>query len=159
MTSPNKSPQELDAWLALTGQIAPPDHSVRLPMLSGSMAPDLPTGTWLHIAVAQNPPCQPGQVVVFCEEQQLTAHRVLLVLRLGRWNWLLEKGDANRYGRWRRGQSVCGTVRSYTTVTENVATDPSDPARASQELRRLIIHYLKRLVRPGRPSRPDEETD
>lgn len=143
----------LDAWLALTGQIPAPDEPVVLPLLSGSMLPAIPVGSHLRIDVAPGTPCQVGEVAVFLDGERLVAHRVLLVLRAGPWNWLLEKGDANDLGRWRRGREIRGRVVGFSRGNESPAGDPTDRAGASRSLRRHLRQWLKTLggLRPAKP--------
>jgi len=137
------SEQRLDAWLALTGQVPAPRQPVSLPLLTGSMVPAIPVGASLRIAVAPDGPCCPGDVVVFLEGDTLVAHRVLLVLRCGGWNWVLEKGDANPRARWRRGTEICGQVVGFTADDQDTVHNPADTVRASCELRRTLIRGLK----------------
>jgi hypothetical protein len=143
----------LDAWLALTGQIAAPDRPVILPLLSGSMVPAIPVGALLDIVVAPDSPCRAGDIAIFRDGERLVAHRVLLVLRTGPWNWLLEKGDANALGRWRRGGEVRGRVVGFAVAGQKPVGDPADPAAASQGLRSHLRQWLKNLVgqRPAEP--------
>jgi hypothetical protein len=141
----NNQEKRLDAWLALTGQIAAPAGPVDLPLLTGSMVPAIPVGATLRIAAATGADCQPGDVAVFLAEERLLAHRVLLVLQAGPWHWLLEKGDANALGQWRRADTVRGRVLGFAIADESVHGDPADPALASGSLRRHLIHYCKTL--------------
>ena len=141
----NNQEKRLDAWLALTGQIAAPAGPVELPLLTGSMVPAIPVDATLRIAAATGADCRPGDVAVFLAEERLLAHRVLLVLRAGPWHWLLEKGDANTLGRWRRGDAVRGRVLGFTDPDDTVRGDPADPALASLGLRRHLVRLLRTL--------------
>ena len=96
------------------GQIPVPGQPVALPMLSGSMNPAIPVGSKLQILVQKETECRVGDVVVFLDgEKKLTAHRILLVLRLGYWQYALEKGDSNPLGRWRHAKDIHGRVLGF----------------------------------------------
>ncbi len=136
---------QLDAWLALTGQTATAPASVTLPMLTGSMAPAIPVGARLEILVRPDRKCRAGDVVVFQEGDKLIAHRILLVLPLGRRRCLLEKGDANPLGRWRRETAVRGRVVGFTTAAGSTTTDPADSNLARRGLRRHLRQWLVTL--------------
>ena len=109
------------------------------------MAPAIPIGALLSIAVAPQISCRVGDVVVFLEGDRLIAHRVLLVLRAGSWCWLLEKGDANPIGQWRHASSVRGRAMSFTAPEQPAVTNLTDPVLASSGLRRHLIHWLTSL--------------
>lgn len=106
------------------------------------MAPAIPVGALLKITVAPAAPCRTGDVVVFLDHDRLIAHRVLLVLRAGRWRWLLEKGDANAAGKWRHEDSVRGQVLSFHLPDQSAVSTPGDATLASAGLRRHIIHWF-----------------
>ena len=137
-----KQEARLDAWLALTGQTPASSATVELPLLTGSMVPAIPVGAVLRINLSPAALCQPGDVAVFLDGKRLIAHRILLALRAGPWSWLLEKGDANRLGRWRRDAEVRGKVVGFSVVDQPDQDDPADSALASCSLRRHIKHWL-----------------
>ncbi len=149
----NEQEKRLDAWLALTGQIAAPAEPVQLPLLTGSMVPAIPVGATLHIVSATAAKCHAGDVVIFVEDERLLAHRVLLVLRAGPWHWLLEKGDANALGKWRCADTVRGRVIGFELADEPSRGDPANPALASQGLRQHLKQFIKTLggQRPAKP--------
>jgi hypothetical protein len=138
----NQREEQLDAWLALTGQVPAPVGPVILPMLSGSMAPAIPIGAQLQIVVQTATGCQAGDVAVFLDGDKLTAHRILWAGQVGPWTWLLEKGDANPAGRWRRQKDIRGRVIGYLAEDQSWL-NPSDPTLASQGLRAHWRHWLK----------------
>lgn len=107
--SPDKQ-KLLDAWLALTSPEVSFTETVRLPMLTGSMAPRIPIGAELVIAPAGSRPWSTGDVVVFLRDDLLVAHRVLLAFGWGSGAWLLEKGDRNVGAGWIRRRDVRGLV-------------------------------------------------
>lgn len=133
---------QLDAWLALTRQTPTPAAPVRLPMLSGSMAPAIPMGAILEIRVEAPRDCRAGEVVVFQVGDKLIAHRVLLVLKLGPWRCVLEKGDANPGGNWLSHTLVRGRVISVVRDDAEPAVNPTSPDLARRGLREHIRHYL-----------------
>jgi signal peptidase I len=149
--------QQLDAWLALTGQAASPHQTVRLPVLSGSMLPSIPIGTILEIEVTNAVQCRFGDVIVFQEgPQRLTAHRILACLKFGSLHWLLQKGDNNPLGHWIRASQVRGrVVRILPPVRENSPDDPApkdhaeayDPTAARESRRRLIRNVVLKWPR------------
>jgi len=132
----------LDAWLALTGQVPAPAAPVELPLLTGSMVPAIPVGASLRITMSPTAPCRVGDVIVFLQDNRLIAHRILLVLRAGPWSWLLEKGDANPLGRWRRDADVRGRVVGFCVAGQPPQDDPTDSTLASTGLRRHIKQWL-----------------
>ncbi len=137
----------LDAWLALTGQVPAPSTPVALPLLTGSMAPTIPVGSVLSIGVGPGQACRAGEVAVFLVNDKLIAHRVLLAFRFGPWDWLLEKGDANHLGRWRRGTTVRGRVVGFTTADQSPQGNPRDTGLALASLRHHLRHWLLTLGR------------
>lgn len=136
---------QLDAWLALSGQTPPPAGPVRLPMLSGSMAPAIPVGASLEIQVEPAGLCRVGDVVVFQAGDKLIAHRVLLSLKVGPQRWLLEKGDANPIGCWRRAKEARGRVIGVATGATAAGKDPADTNLARRNLRQHCKHWLLTL--------------
>ena len=83
-------------------------------------------------------------MAVFREQDRLVAHRVLLVLRAGPWHLVLEKGDTNRRGRWRRGDNLAGRVIGFTGADGSVGGDPAQPRLASDGLRRHLLNLWRR---------------
>ncbi len=143
-TGNEPSPVErFDAWLALTGRAGAPAGPLRLPMLSGSMQPALPPGSLLTIEPCGAAGFARGDVVVFVEDDRLVAHRVLLRLRLPGLDVVLEKGDANPRGAWRRAGTVRGVVRGAQRP-DGQAADLGGRERASRGLRRHLRSLLSR---------------
>ena len=70
------------AWSVLRDGRLAPSARVALPVLSGSMRPLLPVDASLEIAGAGASDLASGDFVVFRNGGALSAHRVLLVLRL-----------------------------------------------------------------------------
>ncbi len=147
MTDTEATAQEnrFDAWLVLTGKMPAPAGPVELSMLSGSMAPAIPIGALLRSVAGPHRACRVGDVAIFLVDDKLIAHRILLVLRAGPWDWVLEKGDTNHLGRWRRGASVRGRVVGFVVGEQPPQGDPTDAGLASSGLRRHIRHWLLTL--------------
>lgn len=140
---------QLDAWLALTGQAPVPGALVRLPMLSGSMAPALPCGCELVIDPLGGARARVGDVVVLRVDDHLVAHRVLgWRLRGGR-RWLLEHGDANARGAWQPCERVVGLVIGATTASGGELPPPRSRRRA---LRGLLRHIKARITGARAPA-------
>lgn len=102
--------QKLDSWLALMSDGPFPDCPICLPVLSGSMLPDIPVNSSAHIEKTKASHCRRGQVVVYRDEERLVIHRVLWRLGYGSSFLIYEKGDANVKGNWLRGNRVRGIV-------------------------------------------------
>ena len=147
--------ERLDAWLALTGQTPAPPGPVRLPMLTGSMLPDIPVGAVLEVEKASGDHCRPGDVVVYRLDNRLVAHRILWRLALGGRRLFFEKGDTNERGGWIRGAQICGLVRAIHLGPERQEL-PRNPDRVRQGrtavLRELLLRAPRRLRDLWRPS-------
>jgi hypothetical protein len=140
----------LDAWLALTDPAVPFIAPVRLPMLSGSMAPRIPIDSELVIAPVGERICASGDVVVFLRDGRLVAHRVLLVVGWGPGALLLEKGDSNLGVGWIRRRDVRGVV------VDRIPTDPrrrtlplTEHGAVRQSVNYSLRTLLRRLLRRG----------
>jgi hypothetical protein len=134
----------LDAWLALTDDAVAFAGPVRLPMLSGSMAPRIPVGADLVIVPADSRGWGTGDVVVFVRDGRLVAHRVLLMVGRGPAAWLLEKGDRNVGAGWIRRRDVRGLV------IDRVPNDPRRrylPLREPGTVRESVVYSLRILAR------------
>nr|MEE4269327.1 hypothetical protein [Candidatus Krumholzibacteria bacterium] len=162
--SPANRQRVLDVWLGLTGQIALPEGSLILPVLSGSMGPQIPLGCRIEIRPGPADQCRLGDVMVYMDEGRLVAHRLLW--RVG--PYLYTKGDANAYGHWIGSSQVKGLIVGVWPA-ENLpqptqAMDPSSLAAAQKSRKELlhnIILWLPRKVRdllrgPTRPQPKDE---
>lgn len=131
----------LSGWYTLLRGRLPPGERVELPVLSGSMAPLLPIGSRLRVEAAGARDSGPGDIVVFSDGHSLTAHRVLLVLRLP-WRCLVyQKGDANPRGAWIDGRRIVGRVVDGDRP-DGVRAD-LDSSGARREARRLAWRFLR----------------
>lgn len=126
-----------DAWRSL---LSGTPGVVRLPLLSGSMAPAAVAGDTLVIQTCPAGLVRVGDVGVFWADQKLTAHRILFSWRWGTRRWLLEKGDRNRHGHWRCGSTLLGRVLGVERHGTFVSWEDS------RELRRLLFLHRARLL-------------
>ena len=105
--------QLFDAWHALFDPLGDFDGTVRLPMLSGSMAPLIPVGAQMEIASARQRAFGVGDVVVFARDGRLVAHQLVFALGFGRHVLYLERGDRNEAAGIVRRRDVCGVVTGW----------------------------------------------
>ncbi len=143
---------QLDAWLALTGQGPVPGALVRLPMLSGSMAPALPCGCDLVIDPLGAPRARVGDVVVLALDDRLVAHRVLGWRVRGGQRWLLEHGDANGRGAWQPADRIKGLVVGATQPDGRELPPPYSRRRALGGLWRHLRAHLAPASRTTPPT-------
>lgn len=100
----------LDSWLTLMDDGPAPEGPIRLPVLSGSMLPEIPVKATAHIEKAPARHCLKGQVVVYRDKNRLVVHRILWRLGWGSSLLLFEKGDNNARGGWIKGSQIRGMV-------------------------------------------------
>lgn len=140
----NDKQKRLDAWLALTGPAEGFTEPVRLPMLTGSMAPRIPLDAELLIAPVRDHPWSTGDVVVFWRDSRLVAHRVLLVVGWGPGALVLEKGDRNLEAGWIRRRDVRGVVVDRTPVYPDQLCLSLTERGA---VRQSVVYSLRLLIR------------
>lgn len=155
MQTPDSPAQKLDAWLALTREGLQPGQMVSLPVLSGSMLPDLPLGALLEIEPVLPRDCRYGDVIIFQEgpegQRRLIAHRIIGRLGFGSRLLFLQKGDANAFGHWASSSRVCGRVRRVipSDGDESAAIAASSVSRADRSrylhFRNLILYWPRRI--------------
>lgn len=85
---------------------------VRLPMLSGSMAPTLLPGDLLVVHPKKGRRLHIGDIAVFLSGGNLTAHRVLFACRFFYRSFMVEVGDANSAPRRLDERAVVGVATS-----------------------------------------------
>ncbi len=147
--------QLLDAWLALAEDgLKPGPGPIRLPVLTGSMLPEVPVGAFLHIEKIESRHCRTGDLVIYRMDDRLVAHRVLL--RLGWKNtWVIyEKGDNTAVGHWILGRRVRGRAVAVEMDGQPPHSLAKNHQLARQSLRadllnRLLVlpRHLKQLIR------------
>jgi len=113
-------------------------------MLSGSMLPLLVPGHDIVIEAVQWQECRRGDIIVFLQEEKLTAHRLLLPLPYGPSALLYQKGDANDFGGWIRSRQVVGVVAAVKTTDGGQLDLRTRDARTTAlfEARRQLAHDL-----------------
>lgn len=122
---------------------------VRLPLLSGSMAPTVLPGDIVLVRGAAGHGVHTGDIAVFIKNGRLTAHRVIFSLTIGPLSYLLEMGDANRVPARLHRASVLGFVVSVERDGEPVPFDRRSDAsrRIARESRIRSIATLLRVER------------
>ncbi len=124
----------LDSWLALTGEGPATNDLITLPVLSGSMLPQMPVNSIIHIKRMSIHGCKTGHVVVYREGDRLVAHRLLWSFGLGSAQFCFEKGDANKRGGWIRGHQVLGLVVAVSSNPECQPPQTATPMTRQPEL-------------------------
>ena len=132
------------AWLGLQFAEAAPGSIATLPVLSGSMAPDLLPGLLVRIKAVPWRDCRAGDIIVFREGTRLTAHRLLCRIRLGRRTLFFQKGDANRLGTWIQGERVVGIVSEKQAADGKWVELSARPMR--RRSRRKALSHLMRCL-------------
>lgn len=103
-----------EEWFALLTDAREPaphdDRPIRLPVLSGSMRPEIPVGAVLGIRRHRRLQTRDGDLIVFRSAQTLVVHRRLLALKVGSLATLYQKGDAMATGSWIRPAAVVGVA-------------------------------------------------
>ncbi|MFH1842279.1 MAG: hypothetical protein ABIF77_03660 [bacterium] len=113
----NNRTDNLKRWLDLQRGDFPPGQSIQLPMLSGSMLPLLVPGHDIVIEAVSWRECRRGDIIVFRQEEKLTAHRLLLPVPYVDSALFYQKGDANDFGGWIRSHQVVGVVAAVKTAS------------------------------------------
>lgn len=135
----------LTAWLDLTEGCEASPEPVRLPVLSGSMLPDIPPGATLVIAPCTATDVQRGDVIVFQSENRLVAHRLILQHTIGPLQVLFQKGDCNTHGGWISPSQVKGKV--LEVEREHDIIPVSSNIAASESVRHLLRNLFRNLFR------------
>jgi hypothetical protein len=138
------SADRLDAaanWWRLFHDRLASDERVELPMLTGSMAPNLPVGSTLIIASVRGETCRVGDVVVFRDGERLVAHRLLWGWPPGRPRRFLQAGDGISPLGWVAATAVLGIVVAIRD-TDQTTRDLRLP-RARREGVRLAQRRLR----------------
>jgi hypothetical protein len=158
--TPNDRERARD-WLALLLGEEPPDGTaaagrVVLPVLSGSMHPDLPVGSTVAIRPGPWTATRDGDLIVFRRGETLVVHRRLFGLSVGPWSALYQKGNAVRYGGWIDPKLVVGRAVGVR-LPNGEEVDLTTPAAHRRGLRNArrglaadLIARFKRLL--GRES-------
>ena len=142
-------------WLALLAGEEPPedgaeDGRILLPVLSGSMHPDLPVGSTVAIQPGTWTGSRDGDLVVFRRGETLVVHRRLLGLAVGRWAVLYQKGNTLPIGGWIAPDRVVGLAVGVR-LPNGEEVDLTTPLARWRGLRRarrgLALDLLARIRR------------
>jgi signal peptidase I len=113
-----------------------------LPMLSGSMAPELLPGDTLTVRPADAGKVHRGDVIVFRDGPRLVAHRLVFAACFGRLSILVEKGDANLSASFLRPESIVGIVISTSRAGRAVIEGIGE---SRERGRRIALRSIARL--------------
>ena len=125
----------LSDWIDLINGALRPNEIVELPVLSGSMMPILQPGK--HIKIKYMPPYEikTGDIIIFKDNNSLTAHRALIKISIANKVFIYQKGDTNRFGGWIIGEKIIGTVISAQN-NKNIFIDLT--AQNQKKLARIL---------------------
>ncbi len=122
---------------------------VKLPLLTGSMAPAILPGDLLSIRPIGERKVHTGDVAVFYKHGKLTAHRIIFAFRLFSRALLLEKGDANRGAGLLDQRTILGTVVAIERGGLRLPLDATaDQGR--QLAHTMLWRFVASLVPSGR---------
>jgi signal peptidase I len=133
-----------DSWLDLTYGKPENGRVIRLPILSGSMSPQLIPGDIISIQCITWRECKIGDIIVFKSSQGLTAHRLLLRFQLHGKCYFYQKGDGNRFGGLIDSDSVMGVVVQSENSIGNITFLRN--AEETKRFRNLAMYNLKKDV-------------
>lgn len=103
----------ISGWVDLINGKNRKEKYFELPVLSGSMMPVLVPGKNIRIKRRiQHSEIQTGDIIVFKNDNTLTAHRVLIKLSVAGKAFMYQKGDMNRFGYWITDKKIVGYVYS-----------------------------------------------
>ncbi len=106
-------------WLNLLDGSFKDEEIIELPVLSGSMMPQIIPGKVIRIKCIKKPDLRIGDIIVFREGKEITSHRLIAKISLRNVTFLYQKGDTNRYGKWIKKQKVVGIVDSVQDESGN----------------------------------------
>lgn len=144
-----KNEELFDAWLKLRHGSLQTGETVILPVLSGSMLPLLVPGRDITIQGVSYRDSVKGDIIVFQENNRLSAHRLLLRLSILGKDYIFQKGDAIDFGSWISAGQVVGIVVETKDLSGNVVDFRSEEekhkARASVR-NHLVIDIRQRIL-------------
>ncbi len=134
-------------------------EEITLPVLSGSMAPVLLPGDKIVIKRASLDDCRQGDIIVFRDNNGLTAHRMLFRLPVLGGTYLFQKGDCNRFGNWISSNRIVGIViesrsesgrkKSFSSTSERKQAQRKAFLNIFRDCTQRII-FIPRMVIPRR---------
>lgn len=144
-----KNEELFDAWLRLKYDSLQPGETVTLPVLSGSMLPLLVPERIIKIQGVSYRDCVKGDIIVYKDNNRLSAHRLLLRLRIRGKDYIFQKGDAIDFGSWIPAGQVVGIVVETMDANGNVIDFRSDEEKqkAKSSVRKhVVIDILQRIL-------------
>lgn len=154
-----QSPKYNIPWLDLNYGKPEIGQVLKLPILSGSMFPELSPGDILSIECIPWYECEIGDIIVFKSDKGLIAHRFLFRISFLGECYFYQKGDRNRFGEFINANNVVGVVLESEDVTGNIKHFIETVKRkqfkklARNQLKKDVIErfiYLPRILMPLR---------
>jgi len=136
-----KNDELFDAWLRLKYGSLQPGETVTLPVLSGSMLPLLVPGRDIKIQGVSYRDSTKGDIIVYKDNNRLSAHRLLLRLRIRGKDYIFQKGDAIDFGSWIPAGQVVGIVVETKDTNGNIID-----FRSEEEIRKAKSSIHKHLA-------------
>jgi signal peptidase I len=138
-------------WMSLlTGELMS-GSEVELPVLSGSMYPFFCQGDRVKISCVLWNKCHIGDIIVFREGNQLTAHRLLFRFSIGKSHILYQKGDGSRRGGFITAQQIVGKVVEVINPDGyHLDLRKDRKGKRTIALRKLIVLLCKVIFRYGK---------
>jgi signal peptidase I len=117
---------------------------IRLPILSGSMSPEISPGDIISIECMPWRDCKTGEIIVFRDDKGLVAHRLLLRFRFPGKYYFYQKGDGNRFGGFIDADRVVGVVVESEDSTGK--TKHFNNKDDTHKLRKLAFNNFKQDI-------------
>jgi hypothetical protein len=117
---------------------------ITLPVLTGSMHPFLIPGKKVVVRYTSWEKCHVGDIILFRQDKELTAHRLLFRFKWGTSGILLQKGDSNALGSFIRPYQVVGKV-IRAELREKGYYD-FDDLRNRQRARKLAAKHFRKHI-------------
>ena len=132
------------SWLELKYGKPEIGQVIRLPVLSGSMSPQLTPGDIISIKCMTWRECEVGDIIVFRGDRELIAHRLLFRLPFPGKCYFYQKGDVNRFGEFIDADRVVGVVVESEDSADNIKRFKNKDE--TQRFRKLAHNQSKRDV-------------
>ena len=97
-------------WIDLYYKNLSAGGKIELPVLSGSMIPQLVPGKKVGIKPYSNEKLKTGDIIVFKYHKKLYAHRIIIIFSFFNKKFIYQKGDNNLYGSWIKDSDIIGIV-------------------------------------------------
>lgn len=143
-----------EAWVSVTSGGIRSEAGVVLPVLSGSMGPRIVGGCSMRVVPVPPEGSSAGDIVVFRDGNDLTAHRQLACMRICGKFYIFQKGDRNPHGSWIPSDRVVGLVAEARDPEGRLLYSREPHARearlvARRQLASIVFrhcHWLARLL-------------